>query len=240
MGCLSDQSFQIPCQNFNVLGNNNNNQPIKQISISTFQPTNTIKDGLYVYEHSNNSRDEYHKADYIYCPLCYQPIEPNEVQKMSALKVLNGYDPINRYRYLVKSPYDVDIFEELESLAIQIENNQKYMENLLYKYICPQYNYAIYLKLYDRVYRLMWIDKEYYYENWGNNPEIKKRLLKERKVMREKQLQKDEEEKRKKEARERDSGGMMKTIILFVIVILIKGLLVMDIVMVRHCGEKLE
>jgi len=206
MGCLSDVNlpqFQIPCANTNVDNNNpNQNQPAKILSISTFQPLNIIKDGLYVYIHTNSKGDKYFLADFVYCPLCNQIIEPNEVQKMNALKLPNSFVAIEKYRKLVYSN-KLDILDELEKLADQIEKDIKYMEDLHYKYICPYTNTAIYLKLYDNiVYNLAFEPQYEIYESkyWKNNPTVRKELLRIREKNLEKRKKKEEEEKRRKEA----------------------------------------
>lgn len=214
MGCLSDQgliNFQLPqfCDNINVKENTDPNAIYKakeKDGISKFVFKGETKDGLHVYVHTNDKYRLYYEAEGIYCPLCNQPIEPLEFEKMKKLQLPNYKASIRKYLQLIGSN-QYDIFEELEELAEQIEKERKYVEELYYKYKCPNTNNQIYLKLYDKSYilNLYGVEELYDYNYWKNNPKIKEVLIESRKQEIDQKKKKEEESKRRRE--EASYGG---------------------------------
>lgn len=88
------------------------------------------KDGLHVYVHTNDKYRLYYEAEGIYCPLCNQPIEPLEFEKMKKLQLPNYKASIRKYLQLIGSN-QYDIFEELEELAEQIEKERNIWKNYI-------------------------------------------------------------------------------------------------------------
>ena len=184
MGCLSDNMlphFDLNCLNPNQQVNENTKPKSIDYGYSYFIYAGQQKDGLYVYNHQNSRNLLFYFTDIFYCPLCNQLFTPEEVKQLKEKRIKFNRDPVFSYQCKVGSD-EVDIFDELENLYNEIQEQKNHWENLHYRYKCKFTNIEIYLKLYTRKYndKLYIPDIRYEYQNWKNNPDLKEELLEER------------------------------------------------------------
>ena len=135
MGCLESNT-----QNYK--------EPIYNIPIKIINSGNK-KDELDVYEYESDS--EYRKflshGPYFICPLCNQRFSENEMKEIEKFRLYDYQGPIAHYLNTINSQGE-DIFERLEKLAEEIENEKNIVENAFYKYKCIPNNISYYIKLY--------------------------------------------------------------------------------------------
>ena len=158
------------------------------------------KDGLNVYRFEH----DYYGINYLnncVCPLCAEPMSENIIKNLEELKNKgpqiirelrkNYCDLVNETKYNFKKE-DIDIFNKLEEIQIQIDDYlNQYENNKYFKYKCEKKNSECYLMLYnlpkekifvnDRFFKYNnSIKKEYEFSQWKNDENLKKTLLKER------------------------------------------------------------
>ena len=157
-------------------------------------------DGLDCYRYA--SEGCWHlSVDIIRCPLCKYHLPKQEEEKITNL-ILNSseraiYNQINNYHDLIRDVYKVDIFDTLAEINTEIDRNLANVDdNIYYRHICRRSNFKeiiIDIRAYDKGFNYKsLIYKPYAYENWGNNPSAKKRLLDNRQIAYDEQIRIDE------------------------------------------------
>ena len=160
--------------------------------------TEEKKDGLDVYITNQKIEKILARDDLIICPNCYQDFSENEKNEINT-KINKGKNMIitlfQEYRKKIQS-YDVDIFDDLEKIYLEIENAKKdFINNQYYKHHCTNIYWKIineksfYIKLTNFVYSKIDFDsfssfkpyKKYFYNNWKKDKILKALLLRERK-----------------------------------------------------------
>ena len=152
-------------------------------------------DGLEVYRIKEGYT--HISADSMRCPLCtyHFPKEEeqtiqNKINQSNEHRILNI---INSYHSLMRDVMEVDIFDDLKRFNDGIEslmsdtNNKRY-----YKHSCKRSDFQeIYIDIYIYPkgfnYKNL-INKCYVYDNWCNNPQLKKELLKRRQEVHEEEI----------------------------------------------------
>ena len=101
--------------------------------------TEEKKDGLDVYIPNQKIEKILARDNLIICPNCYQDFSENEKNEINT-KINKGKNMIitlfQEYRKKIQS-YDVDIFDDLEKIYLEIENAKKdFINNQYYKHHC--------------------------------------------------------------------------------------------------------
>ena len=111
------------------------NEP-KQINGSIFRKTEEKKDGLDVYNYQNYQI--FFNSNTFICPLCNDELPEKEVNEIISLK-RNGINFFNSLFYPMRNSIS-EMKIILEKYDKLIEEEEKYLKTLYYKYKCIKTN----------------------------------------------------------------------------------------------------